>query len=473
MTESRIRISLFLLFCLLYLYFFQGGGWNQNSHFDTVRAMIETGSPEIGAYAANTGDLRLAQGGVYSNKPPGLALLSAPVYFVLTFLQQRASMDTASPLTVTMNAHLIAFWSAGLPGALLVLLLHKYFRETGESPTTSGLLAAGFGTGTLVLPYAGIMMSHSAVACALFASWYLSTIGTATRSPAALSGFFLGAAVMIDYLAAPLAILLLVDYIRRNGRRHVVYWALGPVLAVLALLAYNKAIFGSFASGSYQSQNPIFVESGLFLGVFDWPDPRRIYWLTLDTHKGLFVLCPIFLLALGALGAGFFQLLRSLLAPAIIIGYFFLFNLCFNGWTGGWGVGPRYLIPALPFLTLFCRPAVRRHPGLSSGVIALSSLFMFSITSVNALMPSLNQGPPIALSPVAAALQLLAEGHVSISRQSIFEYQPAAGPLDRWDSYNLGELFGLTGPASLVPAIVLLIAIYALVVFSAKRRNRS
>ena len=27
--------------CFLYAYFFQGGGWNQNSHFDTVRSIVE------------------------------------------------------------------------------------------------------------------------------------------------------------------------------------------------------------------------------------------------------------------------------------------------------------------------------------------------------------------------------------------------------------------------------------------------
>src|ERR1035441_2624081 len=61
-----------------YVYFYQGGGWNQNSRFDLVRAMVELGTLRIDAYRENTGDKAFANGHYYSDKAPGLALLAEP-----------------------------------------------------------------------------------------------------------------------------------------------------------------------------------------------------------------------------------------------------------------------------------------------------------------------------------------------------------------------------------------------------------
>ena len=39
-----------------YAYFYQGGGWNQNSRFALVRAIIERHTLQIDAYQLHTGD---------------------------------------------------------------------------------------------------------------------------------------------------------------------------------------------------------------------------------------------------------------------------------------------------------------------------------------------------------------------------------------------------------------------------------
>ncbi len=57
-TADRRAILRWAL-CLagLYAFFYQGGGWNQNARFDTVRALVERGGFEITAFADNTGDV--------------------------------------------------------------------------------------------------------------------------------------------------------------------------------------------------------------------------------------------------------------------------------------------------------------------------------------------------------------------------------------------------------------------------------
>ena len=80
--RSSIRIRALLIFGVIffsYAYFYEGAGWNQNSRFDLVRAMVEQGTLRIDAYHENTDDKAFANGHYYSDKAPGLALLAVPV----------------------------------------------------------------------------------------------------------------------------------------------------------------------------------------------------------------------------------------------------------------------------------------------------------------------------------------------------------------------------------------------------------
>src|SRR4051794_14448005 len=63
------------LFCS-YAYFYQAGGWNQNSRFALVRAILERHTLQIDAYQLHTGDRAFWQGHYYSDKAPGASLLA-------------------------------------------------------------------------------------------------------------------------------------------------------------------------------------------------------------------------------------------------------------------------------------------------------------------------------------------------------------------------------------------------------------
>src|SRR5438270_10901820 len=66
---------------LSFLYFYEGGGWNQNSRFDLLRAIIERHTLQIDAYADNTQDKAHFRGHYYSDKAPGLVFLA--VHFAM------------------------------------------------------------------------------------------------------------------------------------------------------------------------------------------------------------------------------------------------------------------------------------------------------------------------------------------------------------------------------------------------------
>src|SRR5205823_780346 len=62
-----------------YAYFYQGGGWNQNSRFALVRAIVDEHTLRIdrtGVWDGHliTGDYARHDGHLYSDKAPGLAL---------------------------------------------------------------------------------------------------------------------------------------------------------------------------------------------------------------------------------------------------------------------------------------------------------------------------------------------------------------------------------------------------------------
>src|SRR2546425_11821837 len=80
-TRQHAAVRAFLIAVVLFVsfaYFYQGGGWNQNSRFVLVRSLIEQGTLRIDSYHENTGDKALYQGHYYSHKGPGLSLLAVP-----------------------------------------------------------------------------------------------------------------------------------------------------------------------------------------------------------------------------------------------------------------------------------------------------------------------------------------------------------------------------------------------------------
>src|SRR5437667_7569266 len=93
---SSVRAALFALLFVSYAYFYQAGGWNQNSRFDLVRAVINDHALRIDPYEKNTGDKALHEGHYYSDKAPGLALAAIPVAEVGRLALRAAGGDPES-----------------------------------------------------------------------------------------------------------------------------------------------------------------------------------------------------------------------------------------------------------------------------------------------------------------------------------------------------------------------------------------
>ena len=456
--RCKAALLLFLATLFVYAYFFQGGGFNQNAHFDTVRALVERRTFEITEYATDTrgpgftGDISTFNGRVYSSKPPGLPLLCAPFYAIVYAIEKSIGIDTNSPRVVWANQWLTTIWGAAIPSALLVVAAFYALVQRGLTRADALILAAGFAFGSLFFPYAGMLTIHPIVTLCLFLAWLLQRRGRFRLRRAQssrdhlLAGALLGLAIFTDISAAPPVIAYAIVAWLQN-RRAVVALLIGPILVIAATLLYQHILFGAATELPTSHVNVEYHDANLFLGHFNWPDLRRLWWLSFHPLRGLFYTCPIVILALlsplAARGvANQRPRLLNALIPAAVIANFLLFNLTFHAWTAGWGTGPRYLMPTLPFLIVLSVRGYQRFRPVAYLLIAISTLAMFAVAAERLQWGANLYGPPRGDHPVPQSIMRLVMRQVALDK----------------DISNLGLQLGLRGSWSLVPPALVIIA---------------
>jgi hypothetical protein len=347
---------------------------NELSRWVLTAAIVERQTLEVSEFADALGprfeDLSELEGRTYSNKPPGLALLTIPGYV--------AARSFAGPYDLRPLLYCMRLVGSTLPLLLLAFTFMRVQRRlaphTATEPAVFTLLFA-----TPLFAYGLLLFSHALVAAALFTAWALLFPLRRGSGTDAGAGALLGLAVLAETAALfPAAVLFLSAFERKRPLRLLAVIGGGLPFAVLYAL-YNLLAFGGPFQLSHMHEKVDVFRRAAEEG-FGWPSPRRAVALLLHPSKGLFVLSPVLLLALFRLReAG-----RALSRPA-------LFSLCFAplaavlfassyvNWHGGWGVGPRYIAGILPFLVLplAITPASRLQnllTGFSAFAVALASL---------------------------------------------------------------------------------------------------
>ncbi len=425
MPSRRLQSLLFALSFITFAWFHQGGGWNQNARFAEVRAIVEQGRFAVDDYMVYrpgagrhlirehvenaefirdgkvhrlcwgndpwdyllasvngkpiddgtplvvigwdtcTGDVGIAPDGhFHPNKPPGSSLLAVPPYFVLYHLECMLGLDVDDWWVMSVNAWLCSVFTVGLASALGVVLVLRVASEMFPGHLAAALGAAlAFGFGTTFFPFGTLMFDHNITAVLLLASFAAARNGRAMSS-----GLWAGVAAVTNYLAAIpgafFGLWLLLRGEQRFDWRAAVRFTLGVLPCLAVLLAYNVAAFGSPFALNTSFQNPVFKETApAFLGMFTAPSWFAALVITISPWRGVFVLSPV--LVIGVAGmihwwrTDTFRPERRIILAILI--FFFGVNVCFNGFHGGFAAGPRYLIPALPFLCLPLAGALARY----------------------------------------------------------------------------------------------------------------
>jgi len=199
-----------------YAYFYQGGGWNQNSRFDLVRAIVEQQTLRIDAYHDNTYDKAYYQGHYYSDKAPGLALLAVPAAALERPLLRAVGIDPASPRAWVATSYFVTLFAVALPAAFACACLFLIALKLGSSEGGAAFAALSMAFATPIWAYATLFWGHAlAAACLLFAF----AAGIMLRSSERARSDFLwgvalglsaGWATVSEYPAAPASMILAV-----------------------------------------------------------------------------------------------------------------------------------------------------------------------------------------------------------------------------------------------------------------------
>ena len=362
-----------------------------------------------------TGDVGIAPDGhFHPNKPPGASLLAVPPYFVIFHIERWLGIDPDDWWVMTVNAWLCSVFTVGLASALGVVLVLRAASQIFPGHPGAALGAAlTFGFGTTFFPFGTLMFDHNVTAVLLLASFAAARNGRAMTA-----GVWAGVAAVTNYLAAiPGAFfgVWLLCSRRRAGEelnsefriqnsklsepassRRPLRWdsairfTLGVLPCLVVLLAYNVAAFGSPFALNTSFQNPVFKEiAPAFLGMFTAPSWFAALVITISPWRGIFILSPVIIAAVVCLFRGG-QMETPRAERRLILAcaaFFFFINICFNGFHGGFAAGPRYLIPALPFVCLALAPAFVRWPRTTTLLAAVSIVQQSLLTITDALNP--------------------------------------------------------------------------------------
>jgi hypothetical protein len=468
-SPGKAALLLGMVAFLSFAYFYEGGGWNQNSRFDLLRAIVERHTLEIDAYQENTGDKAHFRGHYYSEKAPGLVFLAVPFALAARPAMLLARVDPEEPRGTHALSYIVTICAVALPTALAAVCLFFLGLRFGASVNGSAFAAMVMGVGTPISAYASLFWAHALVgACLIFAFAAALKLRehSSTRADFLLAlgaGLSAGWATVTEYPAAPAsAMIALLAMFQVWPRGVAARWraaagiGAGATICVIVLLWYLHAAFGSFRpSYSYYDPNSFaFMQQRGFFGL-TYPHPDRLLKLLFGCARGLFFASPVMLAApigLWWLWKGKTERAAALAAGAIVA-YYFLFNASFYWWKAGLSFGPRYAGACVPLLCVGLTVAWQRLTlpwrRVLVGLAACSVCITLMAVSTTSQL-SMQDSCPI----VHSVWPTFWSGQMALNRDSMLTVAEA-GSSGQYGAFNLGQLMGLRGLASLIPLLAM------------------
>lgn len=322
-------------------------------------------------------DRAVYAGHTYSDKAPGMSFLAVPAYEA-----ERALAVARAPRDWTGKGDL-ALWGIRVASSgLLFLLAALLVGRAAESlaPRTGAATLATFGTATLAAPLAPTLFEHDAAAFFAVAGFLLAWRQRRTM-PLVLSGLALGIGVLFQYAVATIVLAVAVYVAVREGKR-LGWLLLGGIPPLVALGAYDQAAFGSpfHLSYRYVANRYSELQHGGFFGI----GVPRLDGLreVLVGDRGLLLLSPVLVAAAVGLWLMWRRGYRGEAAVAAAVTLVFvLADAAYFIPYGGNSPGPRFAVPALPFLVLGLPFAFRRFPK-STVALAVVSCVLTTLDSL-------------------------------------------------------------------------------------------
>jgi hypothetical protein len=392
LRQHRNILFVFLVLLTCYSYFLpRWANWSQNSRLDLVLAIVDEGTLSIDNYYQNTGDYfcfnrETREGGCenggphFSDKAPGTAFLAVPVYAaarpILRSAPVQALLDrlacghafgetlsddgtglTTEKVYAAIVLYLVTVVVVSIPSAVLGTLIYSFLGIFTQRSDWRIGVALLYGLATNAFPYSGAFYGHQIVAFLLFGAFYLAfAIGQGRTSVrwTILVGLMLAYAVITEYPTALIAgavfgytLLVLPD------RRWVMGFVLSGLPPAFLLMAHDWAILETVLPLGYR-YSELYKDNVHAQGFLSLVGPNReaMWGITFGSYRGLFFVAPILLLAIPGFVTWWrqrrYRLEWGVCLWAVVS--FFLFNGSSVMWHGAFSIGPRYLVPMVPFL---------------------------------------------------------------------------------------------------------------------------
>jgi hypothetical protein len=492
LRQRRMATVLGVALFLSYAYFYEAGGWNQNSRFALIRAILERHTLQIDAYQLHTGDRALWRDHYYSDKAPGASLLALAPVEAARLVSRAAGVDPASFPGLAWTSYVAAVVTSGVFTVIAALCVFWLSVRWGATPEAALFAATAYGIASPAWAYATLFMGHGQTAgCLMIALVAADALGEGTGRARRTFGWIIGLsggwAVVTEFQAAIPAVfigLLALDRAWRADARLkpsryekgedgasadqrsvkalterqltpvIVRIAIGVTIAALPLLVYNGLAFGSPFHLGYSSEEGFKELQAGFFGI-TYPKLSTLRELLVGSYRGLLPLSPL----MAAVPIGLALLARkgrpgpALVAAGIGV-YYLLLNASYFYWEGGWAFGPRQMTAALPFLALGLAPLWDLWRRAGRALLLAGWIWGVGVTLVAV---STTPQPPASLkAPVSELLwPAFRDGDLSLNPQTfvhnsvdVDRLRGGAVPHAAW---NLGEIAGLHGLSSLLP----------------------
>jgi hypothetical protein len=299
------------------------------------------------------------EGKLYSAKAPGTSMLGAPFYLVAHWLGFQPDLDT---LTLYLR-----FCVVLIPCLFFLYSLRRFLATLGVEDGPALALVGAVGVGSMIYTYSHMFAGH--VLTAIFLFWAFAAVHLALRVHAQTTyrrpllffaaGFCAVGSVALEYpmvLTLP-ALALYFLKLRARPRDYLAAVA-GALIPTLAVMWFHQEAFGAPWRTPYSwLENTQFVKD-IDYGFMGLRAPRleNLAGSFLAPFNGMFFFAPWTALVVPAV-VSFFAVRRQrdplTGASLLVLGLLTLFISCHSLWRGGWTLGPRYIVPFVPFAALF------------------------------------------------------------------------------------------------------------------------
>lgn len=454
-----LKALLFFVVAFANTYFFHPVLYdNQTTRMSLACSIYKDGTTIIDPYADRTEDKAFFNGHYYCDKAPGLSLAASAVMPVLQAGARLFSTELCSPAGFKWLHYLLSAIFLGLTTAAASLLLFEILFYIGAGISGSFILSVAWVLGTISFTYSTHFYDHQFASILILAAVYLILTGAKENkdiSPARviIASFLLSYAVISEYTSAVTAVIVGVYLITKlKSKTRIFLIVLGGAVPAALLAYYNYISFGSvFSIGYFHEAHPYFNEQmSKGIGGVTYPSIKAMAALLFSPQRGLFWSSPFLLLAV----FGFRHLIKKdrglgiVCLTAVLARY--LINSSYYDYMGGFTPGPRFIVPALPFL-IIAGGALWSRSGRAIKLL-MAGLCLGSVvvnTALNALEPHV---PQVFTSPLMQySIRLLELG-----------YKPV----------NIGVLSGQTAIVSISVFVIILLLAFSLFCVRTKSKSK-